>query len=342
MIREAIHKAMDNENLSFDMTRAVMDEIMSGKATNAQIASFLTALRMKGETPTEITACAAAMREKGAKLNHDFKVAEIVGTGGDEAFTFNISTVSCFVIAAAGVPVAKHGNRSVSSKCGAADLLEALGVRLNITPSQNEEVLRQTGLCFMFAQVYHSSMKYAAPVRRELGTRTIFNVLGPLANPAAADVNLIGVYDEDLVEPIAQVLSNLGVKRGMVVHGLDGLDEISLTDNTRVCEIKDGVLTSYTLDPRGYGFSLCAPADLTGGDAQENAEIAKQILSGEISPKTDIVLLNSAVVLYLAGKAQSIEEGVLLARKALYSGAALEKMQEFIAATNRFPQEQSA
>ena len=336
MIREAIHKAMDNENLSFDMTRAVMDEIMSGKATNAQIASFLTALRMKGETPTEITACAAAMREKGAKLNHDFKVAEIVGTGGDEAFTFNISTVSCFVIAAAGVPVAKHGNRSVSSKCGAADLLEALGVRLNITPSQNEEVLRQTGLCFMFAQVYHSSMKYAAPVRRELGTRTIFNVLGPLANPAAADVNLIGVYDEDLVEPIAQVLSNLGV------NGLDGLDEISLTDNTRVCEIKDGVLTSYTLDPRGYGFSLCAPADLTGGDAQENAEIAKQILSGEISPKADIVLLNSAVVLYLAGKAQSIEEGVLLARKALYSGAALEKMQEFIAATNRFPQEQSA
>ena len=342
MIREAIHKAMDNENLSFDMTRAVMDEIMSGKATNAQIASFLTALRMKGETPTEITACAAAMREKGAKLNHDFKVAEIVGTGGDEAFTFNISTVSCFVIAAAGVPVANHGNRRVSSKCGAADLLEARGVRLNITPSQNEEVLRQTGLCFMFAQVYHSSMKYAAPVRRELGTRTIFNVLGPLANPAAADVNLIGVYDEDLVEPIAQVLSNLGVKRGMVVHGLDGLDEISLTDNTRVCEIKDGVLTSYTLDPRGYGFSLCAPADLTGGDAQENAEIAKQILSGEISPKADIVLLNSAVVLYLAGKAQSIEEGVLLARKALYSGAALEKMQEFIAATNRFPQEQSA
>lgn len=336
MIREAIHKAMGKENLTFDMTKEVMDEIMSGKATNAQIASFLTALRMKGETPTEITACATVMREKGEKLNHDFQVAEIVGTGGDEAYTFNISTVSCFVIAAAGVPVAKHGNRSVSSKCGAADLLEALGAALNITPAQNEAVLNDTGLCFMFAQVYHSSMKYAAPVRKELGTRTIFNVLGPLSNPAAADVNLIGVYDENLVKPIAQVLSNLGVKRGMVVHGMDGLDEISMSGKTLVCEINDGTLTPYTLDPRDYGFPLCAPEELTGGGPEDNALIAKNILSGEKSPKTDIVVLNSAVVLYLAGKANSIEDGVALAREVLQSGAALQKMNDFIKATNRY------
>lgn len=335
MIREAIHKAMGKENLTFDMTKEVMDEIMSGKATNAQIASFLTALRMKGETPTEITACATVMREKGAKLNHNFQVAEIVGTGGDEAYTFNISTVSCFVIAAAGVPVAKHGNRSVSSKCGAADLLEELGAAIGITPEQNEAVLSSTGLCFMFAQVYHSSMKYAAPVRKELGTRTIFNVLGPLSNPAAADINLIGVYDENLVKPIAQVLSNLGVKRGMVVHGMDGLDEISMSDKTLVCEINGGTLTSYTLDPRDYGFSFCKPEELIGGDAAANAVIAKNILSGEKSPKTDIVLLNSAVVLYLAGRAQSIEEGVKIAGEVLQSGAALQKMNDFIAATNR-------
>ena len=335
MIQQAIQTAIQKQNLSFTMTKEVMDEIMSGRATNAQIASFLTALRMKGETPEEITACAMAMREKGARLRHNFPVAEIVGTGGDEAYTFNISTVSCFVIAACGMPVAKHGNRSVSSKCGAADLLEALGAQLMLSPLENETVLKERGLCFMFAQVYHASMKYAAPVRKELGTRTIFNVLGPLANPAAADINLIGVYDKSLVRPIAQVLFNLGVRRGMVVHGLDGLDEISMSDKTAVCEIDGDTLKSYTLDPRTFGFSFCSRTQLTGGGAVENAEIAKRVLSGEKGPKSDIIALNAAVVLYLADKCKSIADGITLAKKALTDGSAYKKMQDFIRATNR-------
>lgn len=336
MIKNTIEKLIDGQDLDFDETKEVMSLIMSGEATNAQISSFLTALRIKGETPTEISACATAMRDKGQKLHHDSPVAEIVGTGGDKANTFNISTVSGFVVSGAGVPIAKHGNRSVSSKCGAADVLESLGIKINLTPEQNEQVLKECGMCFMFAQVYHTSMKYAAPVRRELGTRTVFNILGPLSNPAQAEINLIGVYDSALVKPIAEVLQKLGVKRGMVIHGLDGLDEITLTDKTLACEINGDKLTEFEIDPTEYGFTLCDKSELVGGSAEENAEIARAILSGEKSAKRDIVALNSGVVLYLAGKAESIKDGVALAQETIDSGKAMQQLKKLIKATNSF------
>lgn len=336
MIKNAIELLIEGKDLDFDTTREVMDEIMSGNATNIQISSFLTALRIKGETPTEITACAAVMREKGQKLKHDFPVVEIVGTGGDKANTFNISTVSGFVISGAGAPTAKHGNRSVSSKSGAADVLESLGVKIDLTPEQNEQVLKECGMCFMFAQVYHSSMKYAAPVRRDLGIRTVFNILGPLSSPAEAEINLIGVYDAALVRPIAEVLQKLGVKRGMVIHGLDGLDEITLTDKTLACEIDGDTLTEFEIDPTEYGFTLCDKSELVGGTSEENAEIAKAILNGESGPKRDIVTLNSGVALYLAGKADSIKGGIELAKETIDSGKAKQQLEKLIKATNNF------
>lgn len=334
MIREAIKKLLDREDLSFEMTKAVMDDIMSGKATNAQIAAFITAMRMKGETIDEITACAMIMRKYGVKLRHDADVLDIVGTGGDQAYTFNISTVSSFVISAAGVPVAKHGNRSVSSKCGSADVLEALGVKIDIPVSKSEKILREIGICFMFAPYYHSSMKYAAPVRKELGVRTIFNILGPLASPANANYQLLGVYDENLVEPLARVLSNLGVKKAMVVHGHDGLDEISLTTSSTVCEVNNGRINSFFLDPRQYGFSYCRPEDLTGGGPEENAEIARRILSGEKGPKRDIVLLNSAVCLYMFYDNITLRECVKMAADIIDSGRAMEKLESFMRLSN--------
>ncbi len=334
MIREAISFAINKNDLPYETARQAMLEIMRGSATPAQIAAFLTALRMKGETIEEITACAAAMRECGLKLPHSLEVLDIVGTGGDEAFTFNISTVAAFVAAAAGVPVAKHGNRSVSSKCGAADVLEALGVRLDLTAEQNAKVLRTTGICFMFAPVYHASMMHAAPVRREMGTRTIFNILGPLANPAGATLQLLGVYDEALMEPMAQALIKLGVSRALVVHGDDGLDEITLTAATKVCEIKGSKLDCYSLNPREVGLELCAMGDIKGGDAAENVKIAKEVLSGRTGPKRDIVLLNAGACLYIAGRACSIACGVELAAKTIDSGAALAKLNEFVQATN--------
>lgn len=334
MIQTAISNIMNNENLSFEDAQKVMEEIMTGNATNAQIASFLTALRMKGETIDEITACASVMRKVGTHLAHNGDVLEIVGTGGDEAFTFNISSVSSIVTAAAGVPTAKHGNRSVSSKCGAADVFEELGVKLNITAEQNAKVLEDTGMCFMFAPVYHSSMKYAAPVRKEMGTRTIFNILGPLANPASATIQLMGVYNEELVEPMAQVLKNLGVERGMVVYGQDGIDEVSIVAKTTVCEIKNGEITKFEINPENYGISLCTKEDLVGGDSKVNAEIAIDILKGAKGAKRDVVLLNSGIALYLAGKADSIADGVELAKETIDSGKALSKLNEFIKATN--------
>ncbi len=336
MIKEAIEKLIEGSNLDFETTKAVMNEIMSGDATNAQISAFLTALRIKGETPTEISACATVMREKGQKLIHDFPVAEIVGTGGDCANTFNISTVSGFVVSGAGMPVAKHGNRSVSSKCGAADVLESLGVKIDLAPEQNAQVLKSCGMCFMFAPVYHASMKYAAPVRREIGTRTVFNILGPLASPANAEINLIGVFSRELVRPIAEVLKNLGVKRGMVIYGLDGLDEITLTDKTVACEINGDVLTDMVIDPTEYGFELCSAAELVGGNADENAEIARRVLSGEKGAKRDVVLLNAGVVLYLSGKADSIGGGIELARKTIDNGSAKAKLEKLVEATNKF------
>jgi len=338
MIKEAIHRAVLGEDLSFETAKQAMDEIMQGQATNAQIAAFLTALRMKGETVEEITACATVMRQHGQKLVHDKEVLEIVGTGGDEAYTFNISTVSAFVIAAAGVPVAKHGNRSVSSKCGSADLLDALGIKLDLTAEQNACVLEETGMCFMFAPVYHTAMKYAGPVRKEMGVRTIFNILGPMANPAGASIQLMGVYDKKLVNPLAQVLSNLGVKRGMVVCGNDGLDEISLSNTTTVCEVHDGELCTYTLDPREFGLEFCIPDDLVGGDVAKNAEIALTILQGDRGPKRDIVLLNASVCLYMAKKADTISDGITLAAEMIDSGKAYRKMEALARATKEASQ----
>lgn len=334
MIKEAIQKLLDREDLTFEMTKSVMDEIMNGTATNAQIASFITAMRMKSETIDEITGCATIMRKYGTKLKHDGDVLDIVGTGGDKSYTFNISTVSSFVISAAGVPVAKHGNRSVSSKCGSADVLEALGVKIDIPVAKSEKILKEIGICFMFAPYYHSSMKYAAPVRKELGVRTIFNILGPLSSPANASYQLLGVYDENLVEPLARVLSNLGVKKAMVVHGHDGLDEISLTASSTVCEVNEGYLNSFFLDPRQFGFEYCNPEDLIGGGPEENARIAVKILSGEKGPKRDIVLLNSAVCLYMFYNNMTLRECVKMAADVIDSGRAKEQLKMFVKLSN--------
>lgn len=334
MIKEAIQHLISNEDLSLEMTKQVMDEIMSGKASNAQIASFITSMRMKGETIDEITSCAMVMRKYGDKISSDRDVLDIVGTGGDKAFTFNISTVSAFVISAAGVPVAKHGNRSVSSKCGSADVLEALGVKIDIPLIKSEQILKEIGLCFMFAPLYHSSMKYAAPVRRELGVRSIFNILGPLVNPAKASHQLLGVYDENLVVPLAKVLINLGVKRAMVVHGHDGLDEVSLCAGTTVCEVNRGNINSFFLDPRRLGFEYCKPEELTGGGPEENAKIAMNILKGEKGPKRDIVLLNSALCLYMTYDNITLRQCVRLAAEMIDEGRALEQLNKLIVLSN--------
>ncbi len=334
MIKDAVKTAAEGRNLSFDVAKEAMDEIMRGDASPAQIAAFLTSLRMKGETVDEITACATVMRAHCARLDTSGDVMDIVGTGGDESYTFNISTATAFVVAAAGVQVAKHGNRSVSSKCGAADFLEALGTNINLTAEQSARVLEKTGMCFMFAPNHHASMKYAAPVRKEIGIRTIFNILGPLSNPAFASLMLLGVYDEKLVVPLAQVISNIGVKRALVVHGDDGLDEISMGTTTTVCEVRDGTLESYKLNPRDYGFTLCESGELTGGDPTENAAIARGIFNGDKTAKHSAVVLNAAAALYIAGKSATIAEGIKLAADIIDSGRAEEKMQAFIAATN--------
>ncbi|MDR0820678.1 MAG: anthranilate phosphoribosyltransferase [Endomicrobium sp.] len=334
MIREAIYEIVNRNNLTIDKTKEVMNRIMDGGATDAQIASFLTSLRLKGETIEEITACAMVMREKCQKLNPEFDVLDIVGTGGDELATFNISTISSFIIAAAGVPVAKHGNRSVSSKCGSADLLEALGVNIMLTPQQCEAILKKVGMCFLMAQTFHSSMKYVAKVRKELGIRTIFNILGPLANPAKASYELIGVYDENLVEPIASVLVNLGVKRAMVVHGHDGLDEITLSDTTTICEVNSGRLNSFFITPEQFGLKRCSLSELIGGTPQENREIALNILNGEQGAKRDTVVLNSAVCLYMFYDNMTLKQCLKMAQDMIDSKKALNKLDEFIKASH--------
>jgi len=336
MITEAIRLLTENHDVSYDMTKVVMKEIMSGEATHAQIAAFLTALKIHGETIDNITACATIMREHCTKFNPEVDVIDIVGTGGDGAFTFNISTVSSFIVAAAGIPVAKHGNRSVSSKCGAADLLEELGVQLELTALQNKKVLKDCGMCFMFAPTYHASMKYAAPVRRELGVRTIFNILGPLANPAGATLQLLGVYDESLVLPLAKVLANLGVKRALVVHGKDGLDEVTICDDSLICEIDNGSFSSYLLNPEDYGFNKCHAEALTGGDSVVNASIAHEILAGQKGPKRDIVVLNAALSIYLGRDGTAIEDCIEIAKEMLDSGRAKRQLEQFITATRQF------
>lgn len=336
MIDKAIYRLINKNNLDLETTKEVMSEIMDGAATNAQIASFLTAMRMKGESIEEITACAMVMRDKCTKLNPKMDVLDIVGTGGDEANTFNISTVASFVVSAGGVPVAKHGNRSVSSKCGSADLLEALGINIQLSAQQSEQILNEIGMCFMFAPIYHASMKYAAPVRKELGVRTIFNILGPLCNPAGANMQLLGVYDENLVEPLSQVLANLGVKRAMVVHGHDGLDELTLCDSSTICEINNGKLNSFFLSPEQFGLKRCGSTDLTGGTAKENAEIALDILDGKPGPKRDVVVLNAAVCLYMSHNNITLRECIEMAKSIIDSGKAKQQLLRFVELSNSF------
>ncbi len=336
MIKEAIIKLSKKQDLTYQEAEAVMDEIMSGEATTIQMSSYLTALAMKGETIDEITASAAGMRAHGLRLLHEMNVLEIVGTGGDGSNSFNISTTSAMVIASAGVPVAKHGNRAASSKSGAADVLEALGVKITVSPAKSLELLQKLNICFLFAQSYHTAMKYVAPVRKELGIRTVFNILGPLSNPAGANMELMGVYEEELVEPLAQVMMNLGVTKGMVVFGQDKLDEISMSAPTSVCEIRDGKLTSYTITPEQFGYERCGKDDLKGGTPQENAEITRAILTGaDKGPKRQAVCLNAGAALYIAGKASTMEEGVRLAERQIDNGEALRVLEEFARESNR-------
>lgn len=333
MIQEALYKITHNQDLSYDLAKATMNQIMSGEIEAVPMAGFLCALAAKGATVEEVTAFATVMREKAGSVPHEGTVLEIVGTGGDEANTFNISTTASFIIAAAGVPVAKHGNRSVSSKCGAADLIEALGGKLELDGDQNEVVLNKANMCFMFAPVYHQAMKYAGPVRKALGVRTVFNILGPLANPAGATVELMGVYEKSLVEPLAQVLSNLGVKRGAVVHGFDGLDEITATGKSYICEIHNGTFKSYEFDPKDYGFDYVSKEELVGGDATVNADITRRILGGEQGGKRTAVLLNAGMAIYLGKDDISLADGINIARDMIDSGKALATLEEFVRTT---------
>ncbi len=338
MIREAIEKIVNKEDLTYDEAYTVMNEIMSGESSATQNAAFLSALSTKSakaETTDEIAGCAAAMREHATRVNTGMEVFEIVGTGGDKAGSFNISTTSALVAAAGGMKVAKHGNRAASSLCGTADCLEALGVNIQQDPEKCKELLDEVGMCFFFAQKYHTSMKYVGPIRKELGFRTVFNILGPLTNPATPSMQLLGVYDEYLVEPLAQVLIQLGVKRGMVVYGMDKLDEISMSAPTRVCEIKDGWFKSYVIEPEDFGFTKCAKDELKGGSPQDNAGITRDILSGAKGPKRDAVLLNAGASLYIGGKASSFEDGIKLASELIDSGAAMQTLDKFIEVSNR-------
>ena len=336
MIKEAIIKLSKKQDLAYAEAEAVMDEIMSGQATPVQMSAYLTALALKGETIDEITASAAGMRAHCIKLLHNLDVLEIVGTGGDGSNSFNISTTSSLVIAAGGVPVAKHGYRAASSKSGAADVLETLGEKITLTPERSAEILKKINICFLFAQNYHIAMKYVAPIRKELGIRTVFNILGPLSNPAGANMELMGVYDQSLVEPLAQVMANLGVNRGMVVYGQDSLDEISMSAPTSVCEIKDGWFQSYEITPEQFGYTRCSKEDLVGGTPAENAEITRAILKGEErGPKRQAVCMNAGAALYIAGKAESLEAGVKMAENLIDSGAAAAKLREFVEETNK-------
>lgn len=335
MIQQAIAQLIKREDLSEEVMTAVMNEIMEGEATDAQKAAFLTALNMKGETIAEITSAAKVMRSHCERFLNDMDVLEIVGTGGDGSNTFNISTSAAIVVSSLGIPVAKHGNRAASSKCGTADVLENLGVNLSIAPAASGSILKQHNMCFLFAQKYHPAMRFVGAVRKEIGIRTMFNILGPLANPAGATMQLLGVYSEELVEPLARVLSNLGVKKAMVVYGQDSIDEISMSAPTTVCEVRNGEFTSYVITPEQFGFTRCAKEDLVGGNAQENAEIIRAILNGEKGPKRDAVVLNAAAAIHIAKDDISIKDAISLAEEAIDSGKAAEQLKAFVAATQQ-------
>ena len=338
MIKEAIVKIVSKEDLTYDEAYAVMNEIMSGETSPTQNAAFLASLSTKSakaETTAEIAGCAAAMRDHATKVETGMDVFEIVGTGGDNAHSFNISTTAALVAASGGVKVAKHGNRAASSSSGTADCLEALGVNINQSPARCVELLKEVGMCFFFAQKYHSSMNYVGAIRRELGFRTVFNILGPLTNPASPSMQLLGVYDAYLVEPLAQVLINLGVKRGMVVYGTDKLDEISLSAPTKICEIRDGWFKAYTITPEDFGFARCTKDELKGGTPAENAQITRDILAGKQGHQRNAVLLNAGAALYISGKADSMKDGVVLAAKLIDSGKAAQTLEKFIEVSNR-------
>ena len=337
MIKEAIVKIVNKEDLTYSEAYAVMNEIMNGETSPTQNAAFLASLSTKSakaETTDEIAGCAAAMRDHATQVETGMDVFEIVGTGGDNAQSFNISTTAAVIAASGGMKVAKHGNRAASSNSGTADCLEALGVNISQSPKKCVELLNEVGMCFFFAQKYHSSMKYVGAIRRELGFRTVFNILGPLTNPASPQMQLLGVYDEYLAEPLAQVLINLGVKRGMVVYGMDKLDEISLSSPTKICEIKDGWFKSYVIKPEDFGFERCTKDDLKGGTPDDNARITRDILSGKQGHQRNAVLLNAGAALYIGGKADSIKDGVSLAAELIDSGKALQTLEKLIKASN--------
>lgn len=338
MIKEAIVKIVDKQDLSYDEAYTVMSEIMRGETSPTQNAAFLAALSTKSakaETIDEITGCAAAMRDAAIKFENDMDLLEIVGTGGDNAHSFNISTTSAMVIASAGVPVAKHGNRAASSLSGTADCLEALGVNIDLDPEKCREMLEKTGFCFFFAQKYHTSMKYVGGIRKELGIRTVFNILGPLTNPSSPKHHILGVYDPSLITTVAQVLMKLGSQSGMVVYGKDKLDEISLSAPTMICEYKDGWMKNFEITPEQFGFERCTKDDLLGGTPAENAAITRGILSGEIQGhKRNTVLLNAGAAIYSYGKAATFEDGVKLAAELIDSGKALETLDKVIAVSN--------
>lgn len=336
MINEAISKLVDGQDLTRAEMVAVMDEIMGGETDSIQTASLLTALQIKGATIEEITASAISMRNHADVMDTNMDITEIVGTGGDKSNSFNISTTSAFVAAAAGVKVAKHGNRAASSKSGAADVLEKLGLNLMLEKEKSLEMLEKLNFCFLFAVKYHAAMKYVAPVRKTLGIRTIFNILGPLTNPAKANMQVLGVYSKELVNPMSRVLSNIGVKRGMTVFGMDGLDEISASDKTYVCEFRDGWFKEYEMEPEDFGYKKCDKSELEGGTPEENAEITRNILNGTLRDgKRNAVCLNAGAAIYVAGKADSLAEGIKIAEETIDSGKAIERMNEIVAFSNQ-------
>lgn len=337
MLITSIKKLVSGENLTEQEMMDCMESIMTGEESDTKIASFLTALTIKGESIEEITGGAKVLRSKAAVVNlDDLYTVDVVGTGGDNYGTYNISTAASFITSAAGVPVIKHGNRSVSSKCGSADVLEALGININIKPEQAQECVRKIGISFLFAPLYHNAMKHVAPVRRELGFRTIFNILGPLTNPAKAKAQIMGVFDEDLVEPLANVLKNVGVDRALVVHGKDGLDELTITNDTRICELKEGKIESYYLNPEKLGIQKGNMEDIIGGNAEENAEIIRNLFKGEKGPKRDILVLNAGAAIYIGNKAKSLQEGIEIAKNIIDSNKAMEKLEAFIKVSNSY------
>lgn len=334
-VKEILGKLVDSCDLSYEESYFMMDKIMKGDIEQSQAAAYLTALRMKGETVLEIAASAKAMRDNGTYFSGAEDAIDIVGTGGDKSSSINISSISALVVSAAGVKVTKHGNRAVSSKCGAADLFEALGVNINLTPEKAKEVFDNTNIIFLFAQVYHKAMKNAAPIRKALGYRTVFNILGPLTNPAHAEKIVLGSYSKELLPIIAQVAKEVGIKNALIVNGSDGLDEITLTGKTNMCELRNGIISEFEFDPRAYGFEYCDKEELMGGDPKENASIALKILNNEESKRRDAVILNAGLAIYVATDGISIQRGIDIARRTIMSGKALAKLNEFIKETNK-------